>query len=204
MTETNELSGWIGGAGVWDRESYQKSKRENFETLDAYLDYPPKRILDIGCGLAWESRMFNEKYGTELWLLDGDVTDNETKLKTASSGSYHYTADEFLFYHKLDTLDKELKKLNTQNYRLIDCNNINIPEEIKFDLITSWASCGFHYPINTYRNLILKHSTADTRVIMDLRVMYKKTGMSQPEDGVEFLNILTTRNKYSTTEIRFI
>jgi len=204
MKTTTELEGWLGGEGVWDRDRYQQSKRENFEILDAYLSSPPKRILDIGCGLAWESRWFNEKYGTELWLLDGDSANNDTKLETASSGSYHYTAEEFLFYHSLDTLDKELKKLNTQNYKLIDCNNINIPEDIKFDLITSWVSCGFHYPINTYRDLILKHSTPETKIVMDLRVMYKKTGMPETEEGVEFANFISTRNKYTTTEIRFI
>ena len=44
--------------------------------LEQYLPRPPKRILDIGCGYAHISDMFQKKYGTELYLLDGDISGN--------------------------------------------------------------------------------------------------------------------------------
>ena len=160
------------------------------------------KILDIGCGLAWESRLFNEKYNSELWLLDGDAKNNDTKSPKANTGKYHATIDDFLFYHPLDNLDIELKKLGTTNYHLVDCNNINIPEDVKFDLITSWVSCGFHYPVNIYKELILKHSHPGTRIVMDLRVMYKKTGMPEPEEGVKIINIFNRRPKYVMAELK--
>ena len=50
---------WMGEGGLWDTESYQQNKKENFEILDKFLVTPPMKILDIGCGLAWESRLFN-------------------------------------------------------------------------------------------------------------------------------------------------
>jgi SAM-dependent methyltransferase len=193
---------WIGDDGLWDTELYQRYKKENFEILDKFLGSAPLKILDIGCGLAWESRMFNEKYNSELWLLDGDTRDNESKSPTAMTGKYHSSTDEFLFYHPLSELDAELKKLGTKNYHLIDCNNINIPEDVKFDLITSWVSCGFHYPVNTYKDLILKHSHANTRVVMDLRVIYKKTNMPEQEEGVEIVNVIAQRNKYIMAELK--
>jgi hypothetical protein len=112
------------------------------------------------------------------------------------------SADEFLFYHPLSEVDTELKKLGTKNYHLIDCNNIDISEDVKFDLITSWVSCGFHYPVNTYRDLILKHSHAGTRVVMDLRVMYKKTNMPEREDGVEILKVIAQRKKFIMAELK--
>jgi SAM-dependent methyltransferase len=195
---------WIGDNGLWDTELYQSYKKENFEILDKFLGKAPMKILDIGCGLAWESRLFNKKYNSELWLLDGDTRDNESKSPAAQTGKYHTSTDEFLFYHPLSELDAELKKLGTDHYHLIDCNNINISEDIKFDLITSWVSCGYHYPVNTYRDLILKHSHADTRVVMDLRIMYKKTGMPEKEEGIEIVNFIARRNKYIMAEIRLI
>lgn len=195
---------WMGGSGLWDTELYQGYKKENFEILDKFLGNGPMKILDIGCGLAWESRMFNEKYNSELWLLDGDIKDNDSKSPTAMTGKYHVSADEFLFYHPLSELDIELKKLGTKNYHLIDCNNIHIPEDVKFDLITSWVSCGYHYPVNTYRDLILKHSHLNTRVVMDLRVMYKKTGMPEQEQGVTVINVIAKRNKYIMAEIKVV
>jgi SAM-dependent methyltransferase len=191
---------WMGG--LWDTKLYQDDKKENFEILDKFLETPPMKILDIGCGLAWESRLFNEKYNSELWLLDGDANNNSSKLSTATDIKYHTTADNFLYYHPLEELDSKLKQLGTKNYHLIDCNNINIPENIKFDLITSWVSCGFHYPVNTYRDLILKHSHANTKIVMDLRVSYKKTGLPTAEEGVTVTNVISRRNKYIMAEIK--
>jgi SAM-dependent methyltransferase len=193
---------WMGTNGLWDTKLYQDDKKENFQILDKFLEKPPMKILDIGCGLAWESRLFNEKYNSELWLLDGDANNNNSKLSTATDVKYHATADDFLYYHPLEELDSKLKKLGTKNYHLIDCNNINIPENIKFDLITSWVSCGFHYPVNTYRDLILKHSHADTKIVMDLRVIYKKTGLPNDEEGVTVTNVIARRNKYIMAEIK--
>ncbi len=197
---SEKIENWIDD--VWYTDEYQNHKRDNFKILDDYLDTAPKTILDIGCGLAWESRLFNEKYKSELWLLDGDVSANpETN---ASTTGYHSSAEEFLFYNKLSKLDDELKKLNTKNYHLVDCNNILIPDDFKFDLITSWVSCGFHYPVNTYRDLILKHSHSDTKIIMDLRVAYKKTKMPEKEEGVEIIKIINTRPKYVTAELKLV
>jgi len=188
---------WING--VWYTENYQYYKKENFTLLDQYLKNPPNKILDIGCGLAWESRWLNEKYNSELWLLDGDDEVNKNKPEYSSDGSWHHTADDFLFYYSLQTLKTELDKLDTKNYHLLNCNNFTIPENIKFDLITSWVSCGFHYPINTYRDLIKKHSHDDTIVVMDIRKR-KRSGLIL-DDNVKVVQILNERRKYFTCVI---
>jgi len=192
---------WIDD--VWFTELYQQLKKENFEIANSYLTTPPVRILDIGCGLAWESRLFNQAHGSELWLIDGDVKNNDTKSSKAVARAYHADPNEFLYYYPLEKLDKELKKLNTKNYHLIDCNNIQIDEDIKFDLITSWVSCGFHYPANTYRDLILKHSHSGTRIIFDMRSKRKQNNAIL-EDGVEIVHQLNKRPKYITAEIKFV
>jgi len=187
----------------WFTDIYQQHKRENFERLDSYLSKPPKKILDIGCGLAWESRMFNEKYETKLYLLDGDFDDNDHDGRVQQQARYTTDVKNFAFYYKLDFLQNELDKLNTKNYQLIDCNNIKIPANVKFDVITSWISCGFHYPVNTYRDLILKHSRQNTVVIMDLRILAKNKN-PLVEEGIEIVKILNTRPKYVTAHIRFV
>ena len=46
---------------------------------------------------------------------------------------------------------------------------LNIPENKKFDYIFSYSSCGVHYPLETYKELILKHSHKNTVCIFDLR-----------------------------------
>ena len=185
----------------WFTDEYQDIKKSNFEKLDSYLKVKPKRILDIGCGLAWESRLFNQKYGSELYLLDGDFDDNANDGTVQLQARYSDDAKKFAFYYKLDFLKDELDKLGTNNYTLIDCNNIQLNNDIKFDLITSWVSCGFHYPVSTYRDFILKHSHSETVVVMDLRVALKSNNIVV-DDSFEILNVVNERRKYATSHIR--
>ena len=192
-------------AQKWTKPPYVEKHLANFDTVDQYLGHKPiGRLLDIGCGFAWEARQFTKKYGTELWLLDGDQSVNKQKPKEASYGKYHDTADELWFYHSLDFLDSKLKELGTTNYHLVDANNINIDENVKFDLITSWLSCGHHYPVKTYIDLMKKHSHKDTRIILDLRTKGTPTNFVGV-DGFEVVDIVSSQgNKRSTVEIKLI
>jgi SAM-dependent methyltransferase len=188
----------------WNTPEYIAKRKGDFEKLDAYLNKPIGRLLDIGCGFAWQSRFFAEKYNTELWLLDGDSSTNNQKSDDASFGNWNQDANGLLFYHSLDYLDQELQRLGTTNYHLVDANNINIPEDVKFDVITSWLSCGHHYPVSVYRDLMLKHSHKDTRIILDIR----RKGKAKTPIGVEGFEIIDVivdgGKKRCTAEIKLI
>ena len=189
----------------WTKPRYIDKHRASFEIVDAYLNQPVGRLLDIGCGFAWQSRWFNEKYGTELWLLDGDASTNATKSDTASYGNWNTDSSELKFYHTFDFLDSKLKELGTKNYHLIDANNTNIPSDVKFDVITSWLSCGHHYPVRTYIDLIKRHSHADTRIILDIRCKGTETNFIGV-DGFEIVNVVSNAGgkKRATVEIRLL
>ena len=191
---------WI--SNEWQDFAYQKIKENNFNILDSYLKSPPTTILDIGCGLAWESRMFNLKYNTLLYLIDGDASNNQTKDANSKDINYHQSADTFLYYNSFRRLDDELKKLGTKDYTLIDYNNLTLPD-IKFDLITSWLSCGFHYPVSTYVSLIKKHSHSGTRIVVDLR-KNKKTGEIFLEECFKIVQIISEAKKSVTAEIELL
>lgn len=188
----------------WTRPDYINKKRENFEKVDAYLNRPIKRILDIGCGFAWESRFFQQKYNCELFLIDGDVEHNLSKPELASFGNWNEDVDQLKFYHSLDHLDQQLKELGTENYTLMDCKNLKIPENMKFDLITSWLSCGHHYPVSVYRDLMLKHSDENTKIILDIRAKGSSDNFIGV-DGFEIVNVIIPRGKKrSTVEIKLL
>jgi hypothetical protein len=91
------------------------------------------------------------------------------------------------YYAPLSDLRKHYDSQGMK-YVQVDGNKIDIPKDIKFDLITSYLSCGFHYPISTYCDLIKKHSNEDTVVIMDIR---RKTLKHQ---GVD-INVISVLNK---------
>lgn len=191
-------------ARKWSTPEYIAKRKGDFEALDAYLNKPIRRLLDIGCGFAWQARFFAKKYNTELWLLDGDSLSNIQKSDTASFGNWNQDGNGLLFYHSLDYLDQELKRLGTANYHLVDANNINIPEDVKFDVITSWLSCGHHYPVSVYRDLMLKHSHKDTRIILDIRRKgHAKTPIGV--DGFEIVDVIVDGGKKRcTAEIKLI
>ena len=85
-----------------------------------------------------------------------------------------------------------------------DVNNISIPKDKKFDLITSWLSCGFHYPVSTYKDLILQHSHKDTRIFLDIRLHLKTKEIFHNDNSIEILKILNRHRKYIAAEIRFV
>jgi len=188
----------------WVKDNYVNKKKENFEKVDAYLNQPIKNILDIGCGFAWESRFFQEKYDCELYLIDGDNSANLQKPEFASYGNWNTEVEKLLYYHSLTHLDSQLKSLGTKKYTLVDCNNIVIPENIKFDLITSWLSCGHHYPVSVYKELMLKHSHENTRIVLYVRAK----GTPDNVIGVyvlELVNIIIPQGKKrSTVEIKLL
>lgn len=184
----------------WNAPEYIERKQKNFQLIDQYFNRPFEKILDIGCGKAYESREFYKKYGSELWLIEGDSKKNYLKSNNASTGKYRSKADEFLHYFPLEDIKKELDQLGTGNYKLLDSLNIQIPGDIKFDLITSYLSCGYHYPISTYKNLIKKHSDKNTILVFDIRNR-KETLML--EEGVQVVHEFYRHGrKYAMCQIK--
>lgn len=186
----------------WNQPLYQSLKEENFQMLDQYLPQPPAKILDIGCGLAFESRRFNQEHGTKLWLLDGNFDDNDLEQELVQA-RYNRDASTFAFYYNLDVLEQNLIELGTKDYTLVDANDIQLDPDLRFDLITSWMSCGFHYPASTYRDLIQQHSHPNTVVIMDMRLDLNTNEIIE-QSGVEIVHVLQYRRKYATCQIGFL
>lgn len=175
----------------WKDPAYIKSKQDIFYNLENYLSSPPKRILDIGCGNAYISEMFQKKYGTELYLLDGDFSSN---LKSAKRIAKYGAVEDFMFYSDVDDLKKEWDSKGIV-YTFVDANDIKIPSDVTFDLVYSWLSCGFHYPVSIYKDLIKKHTTDDSVIVMDFR---RKTLDDQLKDFdiVHRLNGTELRKQY--------
>ena len=186
---------------VWNKPAAKNkkdhiiTKQENYDLVKEYLDSPPKKMLEIGCGIAREAEWFQKEFGTELWLLDGDKESNTPKKQNRY---YHWgKAEEFAFYSPIDDLKESYDKRG-MTYHFVDANNIDIPENETFDLICSFKSCGFHYPIAEYVELIKKHSDENTRLIFDIR----KEGDKLKETEYEIVERIFEGRKHSLCEIR--
>lgn len=170
----------------WLNSEYVKQKQEHFLAIDNYLKAPVQSIMDIGCGYAQESIAFNQKYNSKLVLLEGDNTTG------ARDSGWNSDPNNFAFYNSLDELEKYFENKKIKNYKLFDIKTYNSNKT--FDLICSYLSCGFHYPIETYEQLIKKSMHKNTKLIFTLR---KK----RVKHNCKIKNIIYEAPKYITAEI---
>jgi len=186
---------------VWSEHYYAVIKKNSFEVLDTYLRsvrHTPKRILDIGCGRAFESQWLQENYGCELYLLDGDYND---RYETAARDDSWGTTDTMSFYNPVSKLKEDWNSRGL-DYTFVDANNINLDGDIKFDLVYSFLSCGFHYPLSTYSNLIKKHTTPDSDIIIDLRG--KRSVSEQQKHDYELIREIDVGKKHRRSLINLL
>ncbi len=152
---------------VWQRDEYNKAKQISFELLDSFIQLPPKNILDIGCGLAFESEMFQKKYNSNVYLLDGDFAQTKNATRDRKYGS----VDSMAFYTQVSNLKESFDERKLK-YTFVDAHNINLPNGLKFDLVYSNVSCGYHYPLDTYTSLLQKHTDNNSIMIFDMHSAY--------------------------------
>jgi hypothetical protein len=139
-----------------------------------------------------EAQLFQEKHNTSLYLLEGDFEDTKENRRDVNYG----TVESFKFYNKVSDL-KEWWDSQKLDYTFVDANNIRLDDSLKFDLIYSSVSCGFHYPASTYKDLISKHSHKNTKIIFDIR---KKS----EQHDIKIIKVIAETKKYVTAEIQFI
>jgi SAM-dependent methyltransferase len=181
---------WLQG---WLLPDYIKEKTQSFKSISGYLGSAPESILDIGCGFAFESQQFYQQSKSNVWLLDGDFSNSPSR----SDRLVRYgPAETMKFYNPIEKLKEYFDQHTDLKYRFVDATKIDIPEDTKFDLICSYLSCGYHYPVDTYQDLIRKHSHENTKIIMDIR---PRTAHEQCFDIVE---VIDRRPKYIKAEIK--
>ena len=135
---------------------------KEFKTFRNYLPNSPENIMDIGCGLGIINIYLNEFFEKKpvFFLLDKNRVDR--KIKYGFSSNYES-------YNDLN----ETKNILLNNN--IDTNRINLFDvekqfliTKKMDLVISLKSMGYHYPINTYIELLRNCCTKNTVFIFDI------------------------------------
>jgi SAM-dependent methyltransferase len=150
-------------SGVILANKYSIDMGSIFKSFKSVLPEKPTRVLDIGCGLGGIDVLVSNYYRheVELHLLDADCFSDKR--------SYGYK-EESEYYCDLN---------KTRNFLLanrVPWTNIyitNILQELfpsgPFDLIMSFSSWGFHYPISRYLDDVRRVSHPQTRLVLDLR-----------------------------------
>ena len=177
-----------------NKKDHIDTKKSNYQTLIKHLKTPPKKMLEIGCGMAREAEWFHKEHKTQLWLLDGDKESNGGKKERY----YQYgESNDFAFYNTVENLKKSWTD-RQMNFRFVDANKIDIPRNTKFDMICSFKACGFHFPVSDYLQLITKHSDEDTRIILDIRRDHYTEHMKYLEE----VEIIEHGSKHNLVEVK--
>jgi SAM-dependent methyltransferase len=138
------------------------------------------KFLDIGCGLGTINVILSEMYpNSKFYLQDkSDYIDNKRK--------YNGFNEKYYYYNNIELLKEFLDNNNVKNYELIDGEDIyNIPSDEKFDFITSFLSCGWHYTLNTYIDFIKQHLKPNGVLIIDVRDNTDETMLYQHFHNVD-------------------
>jgi SAM-dependent methyltransferase len=151
------------------KSSYANSIRNEFETISNYLPQSCSSILDIGCGIGAINVLLYQHYTQN----QGDVINLYLLDKTKVDSNIHYGFNPVgEFYNSLQLTRRVLLEngIPAPNINLIDANeNNSIPIRAKLDLVTSYFSWGFHYPVTTYLETVYDMLNSGGRLILDVR-----------------------------------
>jgi SAM-dependent methyltransferase len=141
---------------------------KDYEMIKDYLPTKVDNSLDIGCGLGLIDIAFFNHYDGKinLHLLDKTNTiDENTSVRGFNK--------EYIFYNSMDSTKDTLVSNGVKENSIItyEVNNDSIEKlnQNKYDLIVSLLSCGWHYSLETYIDLIKSTLTPDGILILDIR-----------------------------------
>lgn len=198
-----EIRDWLAGNNAPLQKYAQKNRdqilndalevaRQECEVFVEAIDSSkPKKIVDIGCGYAFGDLFLYRRYKSHITLIDIEESkDRHFGFSESASGYTNLAvAEKFLIKNGVP-----IKKIT-----LINPNKKKVPTTGKFNLAFSLASCGFHYPVNTYETLFNKQIAKDGSVVLTIR-----NGSSGIADMKSFgaVEVLAKRAKYSTVLVR--
>lgn len=134
-------------------------------------DYLPANInnsLDIGCGLGLIDIAFFNHYNGHINLHLLDKTNSIEENSNVRGFN-----EKYVFYNSMDSAVDTLTSNGVSENSIlayeVSESNIEAINQNKYELIVSLLSCGWHYSIQTYTDLIKNTLTADGILILDIR-----------------------------------
>lgn len=129
------------------------------------LPVAPRHVVDIGCGAAINDALLRQDFPLRATLIDIEET----------SAQYHFWSGEGAGYASLSEARRFLLANGFKSAEVAVLNPRKTPDalaKVKGDLVTSLFSCGFHYPIGDYADLMVDTVQSGGTVILDLRGRY--------------------------------
>ena len=139
--------------------------QKDYDQVKDYLPEACENVLDIGCGLGLSNIPVYQRYeGCAVHLLDKSEDEQEGQKIRGFNEVYG-------FYNSMDGAVATLMSNNVSGADIF-CYEVGDHDHLydqEFDLITSFLSCGWHYPVKTYVDLIKKTLRPSGVLVLDLR-----------------------------------
>lgn len=167
-----------------------------YESMKSFLPKKVGSILDIGSGVAAIDVLLYKHYEKDqplIYLLD----------KTEMPSKVYYSFKPQGCYYNSLSLSKKLLEANnipTKNIFLEEADGKNIHFNTKFDLVVSFISWGFHYPVSTYLNQVYDKLSPGGVMIIDVRKVNGSNGFAEIKNKFGNIEIISE----STKNIRIV
>ena len=139
-----------------------------FNELKPFLPNQVKKVADIGCGLGIIDIFlyFHYAQSPQFTLIDKNFIEKKVSYGFNKQGQFYNN-----FQTTIDFLESHGLKKNS----IITFDKDNIDKiDIKFDLVISLLSMGYHYPLTQYLRFLKKNTHQDTVFIFDIAKEYNK------------------------------
>jgi len=119
---------------------------------------PDATVLDIGSGIGTVDLFLQQYTGSTFHLLDKDLNENLEE--------YEFYSKDYKFYNdRKCTVDAiETTKLDFNKFALLDPES----ELITYDVITSYGSWCWHYPLEVYWNKVKNNLKSNGKLYLDI------------------------------------
>ena len=143
-----------------DPECYDQISRAEYNAIKDCIG-KPHTILDLGCGLGRMSIYLGKQFEHEAKYILADANIVSENL------NYGWKPGEE-YYNDL-TLTAEFCRINgLKNFKTFDILAGNLTDLQDVDLVMSFLSVGFHYPIEEYMDDLLKISTENCTMVFGI------------------------------------
>ena len=144
-----------------DPDFYTKMSISEYNAISKHIENP-KKILELGCGLGRMSIFLNSMLKNNAHYILADVSELSQNIK------YGWDPKES-YYNDLDLTSLFAKKHDLENFETFNLLSQNLNKFENIDLVMSFLSVGFHYPISEYLDTLLNITSNDATMIFGVR-----------------------------------
>ena len=168
-------------------KKFYKDIYSEFNELKNFLPENANNILDIGCGVGAINIFLNNFYkgSASFHLIDKNYISRKITygFKKLNTEGYNNLLVTKKFLQENNVIESNI---NTYD---VDKNEL---KKIKYDLVISLLSWGYHYPLDTYIDYLKENSNNETIFIFDIAEEYVSA-----KDGNRYFKKIKFIKKYS-------